>query len=340
VVTAVVVCVLIVAVFLIKKETHLMKSLVNAGDKVKIFQEKLKNPSYADPDFDDFIIPNVLAVKRTVYLLQWKEIITKGGAEYTAIWSRDFINSDEFVDKTKKNHDHGARYKDLETIYSSEQLERLMIGEKQIAKKILYKNPNLRDLHVNKIFDAKEEVEIVQNSIDFGSDLDKYVFDSQRVNKDIFKLVDNNTLVNSLNLIKPQVGDIKIEYQIFSPNYVIAFVNMSGKKPHIENFIFSETMYNFADSKFVEFSIFAIFIVYSNIVFGAWLFVSNSIKKYSKKFVLNSISLINEYLVFGSSYHFAFFMTFISVSFAINGYVFLLFIIAFACAINRDYFSV
>jgi hypothetical protein len=339
-ITITVVCFLLIATFLMRKETNLIKSLLNINNKTKLLQEKLDNPSYTDPDLNDFVIQNVLAVKRTVYLLQWEEVITGNKAEYRAIWSSNFINSDKFIDKTKVNYNHGERYKSLEIIYISEQLKKLMINEEQMAKKISYEKPNLFELHINKTFDAKEEKTIVQNSPDFASDLDEYVFSNQKVNKDIFKLINNNTLVNGIDLIKPQIGDIKIEYQIFSPDYIIAFVNTSNKHNHAENFIFTETMYNFADSKFIKFIVFTVFILYSNIIFSAWLFVVNNLKKYSKNFVLNFVYLINEYLIFGSSCHFALFMTFISIFFVINIYAFILFILVFACALNRDYFSI
>jgi hypothetical protein len=146
-------------------------------------------------------------------------------------------------------------------------------------------------------------------------------------------------LVNGSNAIDPQVGDIRMEYQVFSPNFVIAFVSMGDDVPSIKYVIFTEGPYDFIHSKFVKFIIFIIFIAHGNIIFFTWLFLIGNVKKYSKQFVLRFIPLINEYLVYGSKYYISLFFTFLSISCLLGLEVFLCVTLLLACAAHRDRYS-
>jgi hypothetical protein len=337
-VTTLTVGVIFYAIFIAKKEMPLVKALLNVSGKTKIFQEPLGKNSYADPDLEGLAIPNVLSVKRIACSLQWKETMVGDTAAYTKVWSQTPINSDKFSDKTKINPRSVEKYKNLEVIYDVKLPKHITLERDFVIKKIRYKKPNLDKIHVKKSFDGKEKIVTKQNSKNFGMDLDVYADGGKKIEKDTFKLIDGNTLVNSVIPLNPQIGDVRIEYWVFSPNFVIALANINKEKMQVKDFIFTKNTYDFTQSKFVKAVIITAFIGYGVVIFFIWLFSVNNIKKYAKKFVLNFVPFINEYLIFSPSHYQASFLTILCISFVINIYTFFLVVGIFTCIVNRDYY--
>jgi hypothetical protein len=291
-----------------------------------------------DPDLEGLVIPDVLSVKRVARSLQWEEITMGNTVAYKKVWSQIPINSDNFSDKTKVNPHNMEKYKNLEAVYNVKLQKHFPLERDLVIKKIRYEKPNLDKIHIKKSFDGKEKIVIKQNSRNFGVDLDAYVDSDKKIEKDTFKLINGNTLVNSVTPLNPQIGDIRIEYLVFSPNFAIVFADINKGKTRIKDFIFTKNAYDFMQSKFVKAIIIIAFVGYSVVIFFIWLFSVNNIKKYAKKFVLNFVPLVNEYLIFSPNRSQAFFLTILCVSFIINICVFLFVAGIFACVVNRDYY--
>jgi hypothetical protein len=338
--TALIISAILTTIFLARKEVPLIKSLMGIDSKTKVFQERLDKHLFTDPNLKGFTIDNALAVKRIVYLFQWNEIITENGVTYEKIWSQELIKSDNFSDRTKRNPVSKGKYKDLEVIFRTKVFKDFTINNSHMAGKIRYEKLNLEKTHINRSFDGVEEIVDGWVSTDFGGDLDTYVFNAQKVKKDNFRLFEKNALVNSINPKEPQIGDIKIEYRVFSPDFVIIFARITGEKPQAKNIIFTKNMYDFIHSRFIKFTVVVSFIVYTNVIFGAWLVSINNIRKYAKRFILKSVLFVNEYLIFGQSCWVSFFLTILSISFIVSQYAFLLVVGMLACAVNRDLNSV
>ncbi|MDR0571290.1 MAG: hypothetical protein LBG48_00395, partial [Rickettsiales bacterium] len=175
-----------------KQKIGLIKNFFEENKKIEIIQKFVeKKYVYIDPDVKDFIIPDIVAVKRFVYLLNKNGWILIPQKTFSVLHEIKIDNS-------------------------------ITLTEEQISGKISYKKLNMQ-LYPNLIgkgFDSKEIATKREKIESFDNDLDIYVFGEYKIKKDIFKQLNNNTLVNSVEINNPQIGDIKMEYEIFSPNYV------------------------------------------------------------------------------------------------------------------------
>jgi hypothetical protein len=303
--------------FAMKQKINSVKLLFEETKKIEILHKNIENKYiYTDPDVKDFIIPNVISVKRTVYLFQhidgknrWEPIPQK-----TINITHDIKVNDDFI-----------------------------LTKEQILSKVEYKKLNIKSYPnlIGKGFDGKETTVKYEEEVgDFDNDLDIYVFNKHKIKKDIFKQLNDNTLVNSIELDKPRIGDIKMEYEIFSPNHIILFKNITNDNFYPDKTTFTDKRYEFTDQNFLKATIILVFVLYNNIILIILFVCIKNIKKYARGPVLGCIPFFGEYLIFSSIYGVVFSMTALNMTFIVDGRVFILVVIIFICIVDRDYHSV
>jgi hypothetical protein len=332
--------VLLINPLLLKRWIGILETFFDLDGKIEIYQEKIPiKHLYVDKDIINFSFHFGVAAKKTVYTFQWKEMVVSDKIVYKKVWSEEPIDSSNFFDENKQNH-ITHNYNNLEIIPDIKISDNIILTSKELAKKIHYNSVDIKSLdgHSNNIFESREILENHEPIEDFNNDLDTYVFSKHSVRKDTFKRIGKNALINSIDIRNPQIGDVKIEYNSFSPEYIIVFRN---KNSNVIHFMFSEKTYDFIHSKFLRATIIVIFWIYSATVYILWLISTKNISKYAKRFALNLFPFVSEYIVFGDKHCISFFLTIFGLLFSFGNYYLLLFLfLIFVYLINKNYYSI
>lgn len=323
------------------KETRKINNLLKNPDQISFIKDKIKNKVNFKDDLIDIEINNVLALRKTVRIYQWvenKKLMNKTGTyiyTYQKDWVNNFIDSKIFHDKTKNNYQKNARVYKSEIIFPDSiitkkdnyELDQVYFEDKIKLKKLEFKNTDVvfRGAPIKKSYNIKYEEE------ESYKDLDSYVAAEERKiaknDTDRFQVIDRTTLFNGNDYSNPEIGDVKITYEIFSPDYISFFGKIEDNRliPYGD---FIEVNFNDSDKAKLIKKYKIIFVIklaiFSTVAYLILYFLIGFIQNNIKNVILNLIPYFNEYLVFGNK----------------NTIVLLFFFFLFPLAIRLYFFSI
>ncbi len=296
-----------------KKIGYLLKNL----DKISFIKDRIKNKINFKDSLIGVEINDVFALKKNVRIYQWvedKKLMNKTGAyvyTYRKEWTDNFIDSKKFYDKTKNNYQKNARIYKNEVIFpdgiitkkNNYELDRVYFEKKVKFKKFKFKDKAavFYGAPIEKTYDIRYEEE------ETYKDLDSYVAAEERKiaknDVDKFKVVvDGSILFNGNNYKEPEIGDVEITYEIFSPEYISFFGKVKNGKlvPHGD---FIEVSFdNIEKTKLIDkykgifLAKFIIFIFLSYLIL---CYIVDFMQNKIKDLTLKVIPYFNEYFVFG-----------------------------------------
>ena len=218
-------------------ETGKINDLLKNPDQISFIKDKIKNKVNFKDDLIDIEINNMLALRKTVKIYQWiesKKLMNKTGTyvyTYKKEWASNFIDSKKFHDKKKNNYQKNAGVYKSEIIFPENiitkkdgyELDQVYFEDKIKLKKLEFKNTDVvfRGAPIKKSYNIKYEEE------ETYKDLDSYVAAKERKiaqnDTDRFQVIDKYILFNGYDYENPEVGDVMITYEIFSPDYISFF---------------------------------------------------------------------------------------------------------------------
>lgn len=298
------------------KKAKNMLSLLNNQNELIFLSDKIQDKIKYRDKLIDLKIDDVLVIKKKVKVYQWvetKKLLNKMGSyiyDYEKKWSDNFIDSKKFNDKTKNNYQKNANTYKNEIIFpnviitekDNYEIDKIYFEDKiklkpfifNESKKVFYGAP------IKKSYDIKYQKE------ENFTDLDLFVAAKEKkVAKkelDKFYVVDKYTIFNGVNFKNPEIGDVKITYEIFSPEYVSFLGKIKNKKlvPY-KNFIVVDFVPKRKDTVIKELKIrFIIEItIFITTLYFILYFIITNMRGELKNISLNIIPFINEYCVFG-----------------------------------------
>jgi hypothetical protein len=191
---------------------------------------------------------DVFALRRKVQLYQWVEDkrLMSGRTAYNYSYQKQWVdkpvNSDKFRDRTKSNHVeqlNNLRAYRSETIFVGNiktkrgfELDRKYFSNNLSYTGLVFKNPDIS--YVSSIIRAETEQKSDQNET--YTDLDSYVgstgpkkiISEDRLDK--FNIIEGHILYNGIDFSNPNIGDIKIEYEVSSPRKISFLGSVVNKK--------------------------------------------------------------------------------------------------------------
>lgn len=340
------------------RETEQIKDLLENPDQISFIKDKIKNKVNFRDDLIDIEINNVLALRKIVKIFQWvenKKLMNKTGSyiyTYKKEWVSNFIDSKTFHDKNKDNYKKNARVYKNEIIFPSSiitkkdgyELDQVYFEDKVKLRKLEFKDTDVvfRGAPIKKVYNIKYEEE------ETYKDLDSYVAAEERKiaknDTDRFKVIDKSILFNGDDYKNPEIGDVKIAYEIFSPDYISFFGKIENNRliPYGD---FIEVNFTDSDRRTLVIKYKAKFIIelllFSVSIYIILFFMIEILQKEIKEFVLNLVPYFNEYLVFGNKGIIVTLFFLLLFFFAVRLYVFSTIpIIFFYCFRQIDYYSI
>jgi hypothetical protein len=229
--------------FAVRDEKHEFLETTRNGDRFVFLHEGIVNrTNFVDSNIHGVVINKIFALRKNVKVYQWVEErrLSKGGTSYVyryrRQWSDKLVNSDIFQDRSKSNHvddlvnlklykNENLFVKNIIT-ESGFEIDKKYFTDQIEYRKVLFGNP--KAIYRGKVIRRKNrpKSEIKSNYVD----LDSYVSDSG-VNgrtmadgyQDDFRVIDGYILYNGKDFLNPEIGDVKIEYEVFSPNKISFF---------------------------------------------------------------------------------------------------------------------
>ncbi|MDR2777638.1 MAG: TMEM43 family protein [Rickettsiales bacterium] len=224
----------------------------NSGEFVFLREEIGNKTNFRDRILPDVVVNGIFAMRRNVWVYQWVEErkLLEGKVSYVYIykkcWSDKPIDSSGFHDKNKRNpieDMNGPKSYRGETIFNGNiitkngfELDKKYFVKDLGYKKFLFKDPKV--VYVSSVSGKKgrpkpklENTYVDLDSYTGDTDLEKKTFQSS---PDRFKVVDRYILYNGKNFSNPEIGDIKIEYEFFSPKTISFFGTIRDREliPH------------------------------------------------------------------------------------------------------------
>lgn len=340
-----------------KKAKHML-SLLNNQSEIIFLSDKIQNKIKYKDKLIDLKIEDILIIKKNVKIYQWietKKLLNKIGSyiyDYEKKWSDNFIDSKKFNDKTKNNYQKNANTYKNEIIFpnfiitekDNYEINKIYFENKVKLKPFIFNEPNIvfYGAPIKKSYDLKYKEE------ENFTDLDLFVATKEKkVAKkelDKFFVVNNQTIFNGIDFKNPEIGDVKITYEVFSPDYISFLGKIKNKKliPY-ENFIMVDfisksknTMIKKLKTQFIsEISIYII------LIYFALYFIVTNIRGELKSISINTIPFINEYCIFGDKNHIILLFISIILSIILKLYIIIL-ISTIILYVNRqiDYYSI
>lgn len=261
---------------------------------------------YIDDEISNVSFKNVLAVKRNVYVLQWKEIENKGKTEYKKVWTKSLINSDNFKNKKYKNPKDKIKY--TEELFTSDATTEFgVVFDSDFIKKYA----TFTKTKVNKIADefcgAEKTNKYKKEKIHNKNDLDDYLYIGAKpvkIDREKFLLLEDGSIVNIADSLNPKVGDIKIEYESFAPKYVFFIKDLTNNSfidfENVRSTVFSNFAITHQKMAFETVVITVLSICFATILFLSCMSII-CLKKGYNKFILKFLPYFNEYITYSNS---------------------------------------
>ena len=299
------------------KEVYTINDLLKNPDQVSFLRDKIKNKVNFKDEFIDIEIKNVLALRKNVKIYQWietKKVMKKTGAYvylYNKDWSDKFIDSNKFHDKTKNNYKKNALVYKSEIMFSENiitkkdgyELDSIYFEDKIKLQKLEFKNMDVvfRGAPMKKSYNIKYEEQ------ETYKDLDSYIAAKEKkiAEKDVdkFKIIDKTILFNGNDYKNPEIGDVKITYEIFSPDYITFFGKIENKMlvPY-GNFI--EVNFTDTDKKTLiqkyKIKLVIELLIFSVVTYIALFISIKLLRLNNKELILDLVPYFNEYIIFGN----------------------------------------
>lgn len=337
-----------------KKITYLLKN----PNEFFFIKDRIKNKINFKDNLINVKINDILALKKNVRVYQWvedKKLMNKTGAYvyiYKKEWSNSFIDSKKFHDKTKDNHQKNAKIYKSEMILPDSiitkkdnyELDQIFFKKKVNFKKFIFKDPKVvfYGVPIEKTYDIRYEEE------ETYKDLDSYVASEERKiaknDTDKFRVINGFILFNGDNYKEPEIGDVEITYEVFSPEYVSFFGKVENNKL-LPNKDFMEVNFNGLDKtklikkyKIVFLVKFAIFMLFNYLILCCTVdLMQNKITD----LILKIIPYFNEYFVFGKKNAIIILLFFFYIFFAIRLYLLVVIPITILYFLRQiDYYSI
>ncbi|MDR2078050.1 MAG: TMEM43 family protein [Rickettsiales bacterium] len=230
-----------------KNRVKELSELTGNLSKFKFIHDKIKNKiDFVDQPLN-IRISGIFALKKNVQMYQWVEnrtILDRRSRyvyNYRKEWNADFIDSTKFQDKTRSNHLGNMNVYKSKIIPIKDIITEggFMIDKKYFEDEISYQKYEFRDPKIvyrgAKIKQNNKPSYVLEENY---SDLDSYVaaLDKKTVKAefDEFRVVNKNTLYNGRNFSSPEIGDIRIDYDIAAPKEIFIFgkINRGNIIPH------------------------------------------------------------------------------------------------------------
>ncbi|MDR3079174.1 MAG: TMEM43 family protein [Rickettsiales bacterium] len=237
-------------VFFAQEEKARFLEILGEGERFVFIHEDIVNRvNFVDKNIVGVTIGNAFGVKKNVQLYQWVEErrLPKGGSSYVygyrKQWTGGFLNSDNFQDRTRSNHlddDDNLKLYESETLLvgniitkSGFEIDKKYFSDQVRYRRVFFRNPDA--LYQSRVIRRKN---IPRPKIkDDYVDLDSYAADSGLNKKttvsrrpDVFRVVGGTILYNGRDFSQPEIGDVKIDYEVFSPRKVSFLGTIRGNK--------------------------------------------------------------------------------------------------------------
>ena len=347
-----------VAVVKMSKESKKITYLLKNPNKFFFLKDKIKNKINFKDNLIDVRINDILALKKNVRVYQWiedKKLMSKTGAyvyTYRKEWSNNFIDSKEFHDKTKNNYQKNAKIYKSEILFpdsiitkkNNYELDQTYFKKKVEFKKFEFRDPKVvfYGVPLEKTYDIRYEEE------ETYKDLDSYVASEERKiaknDTDKFRIIGKSTLFNGDNYREPEIGDVEITYEIFSPEY-LSFFGKVGNNKLLPNEGFMEVDFNGLDKpklikkyKTIFLVKLAIFVLFTYLMLSC---VVDLMQKKITDLVLKIIPYFNEYFVFADKNSIIILLFFMYMFFAIRLYLLIIIPMIILYFLRQiDYYSI